>query len=63
MQNRRVMAYASRQLKDDQKNYQNHDLELAAMVFTLKICRLYLYIMHVDILTDHKSHQYIFMQK
>ncbi|XP_075492402.1 uncharacterized protein LOC142530453 [Primulina tabacum] len=33
----KVIAYASRQLKDYEKNYPNHDLELAAVVFALKI--------------------------
>jgi len=31
------VAYASRQLKVHEKNYPTHDLELAAVVFTLKI--------------------------
>ena len=43
MQERRVVAYASRQLKNHEKNYPTHDLELAAMVFALKIWRHYLY--------------------
>ena len=33
------------------------------MVHALKICRHYLYGVHVDIYTDHKSLQYIFKQK
>ena len=43
MQHERVMAYASRQLKPHKLNYPTHDLELAAVVFTLKIWRHYLY--------------------
>jgi len=43
MQERKVVAYASRQLKVHEKNYPTHDLELAAMVFSLKIWRHYLY--------------------
>ena len=31
------MAYASRQLKSNEQNYPTHDLELAAVVFALKI--------------------------
>ncbi|KAL5571020.1 hypothetical protein UlMin_020617 [Ulmus minor] len=37
MQNGKVIAYASRKLKIHEKNYPTHDLELAAVVFALKI--------------------------
>nr|GEV07059.1 hypothetical protein [Tanacetum cinerariifolium] len=37
MQNKKVIAYASRQLKIHKKNYTTHDLELEALVFALKI--------------------------
>ena len=63
MQHGKVVAYASRQLKVHEKNYPTHDLELAAVVFALKIWRHYLYGVHVDIFTDHKSLQYIFKQR
>ncbi|XP_073031204.1 uncharacterized protein [Primulina eburnea] len=43
MQHGKVIAYASRQLKDYEKNYPTHDLELAVVVFALKIWRHYLY--------------------
>ncbi|GKD01616.1 putative reverse transcriptase domain-containing protein, partial [Tanacetum coccineum] len=43
MQNEKVIAYASRKLKIHKKNYTTHDLELGAVVFTLKIWRHYLY--------------------
>ncbi|GJX59240.1 putative reverse transcriptase domain-containing protein [Tanacetum coccineum] len=43
MQNKKVIAYASRQLKIHEKNYMTHDLELGAVVFALKIWRPYLY--------------------
>ncbi|GJZ11758.1 putative reverse transcriptase domain-containing protein [Tanacetum coccineum] len=42
MQNEKVIAYASRQLKIHEKNYTTHDLELGAVVFALKIWRHYL---------------------
>jgi hypothetical protein len=42
MQNGQVIAYASRQLKIHERNYPTHDLELAAVVFVLKIWRHYL---------------------
>ena len=37
MQHGKVVAYTSRQLKEYEDNYPTHDLELAAVVFTLKI--------------------------
>nr|GEU84483.1 hypothetical protein [Tanacetum cinerariifolium] len=43
MQKEKVVAYASRQLKVHEKNYNTHDLELGAVVFALKIWRHYLY--------------------
>ena len=63
MQHGKVIAYASRQLRKHERNYPTHDLELAAVVHALKIWRHYLYGVHVDIYTDHKSLQYIFKQK
>ena len=58
-----MIAYASRQLKPYEQNYPTHDLELAAVVFALKIWRHYLYGESCDIFTDHKSLKYIFTQK
>ena len=52
MQHERVIAYAFRQLKDYQKNYPTHDLELATVVFALKMWRHYLYSVHCDIYTE-----------
>ena len=63
MQNDRVIAYASRELKKHEENYPTHDLELAAVVFARKIWRHYLYGVSCRIFTDHKSLQYIFTQK
>ena len=36
MQEKNVIAYASRQLKVHERNYPTHDLELVAVVFALK---------------------------
>ncbi|KAL4035071.1 hypothetical protein IC575_003745 [Cucumis melo] len=63
MQQGRVVAYASRQLKSHEQNYPTHDLELAAVVFALKIWRHYLYGEKIQIFTDHKSLKYFFTQK
>ncbi|KAL0549730.1 hypothetical protein IC582_014217 [Cucumis melo] len=59
----KVVAYASRQLKSHEQNYPTHDLELAAVVFALKIWRHYLYGEKIQIFTDHKSLKYFFTQK
>ena len=37
MQFGRVVAYSSRQLKNHEQNYPTHDIELTAVVFSLKI--------------------------
>ncbi|GJX67594.1 putative reverse transcriptase domain-containing protein [Tanacetum coccineum] len=63
MQNEKVIAYASRQLKIHEKNYTTYDLELGAVVFALKIWRHYLYGTKCTVFTDHKSLQHILDQK
>ena len=45
------------------KNYPTHDLELAAIVFALKIWRHYLYGEKCFIYTDHKSLKYLPSQR
>jgi hypothetical protein len=62
MQEGRVVAYSSRQLKIHDKNYPTHDLELAVVVHALKTWRHYLYGQKCDIYMDHKSLKYIFTQ-
>ncbi|CAL9005379.1 unnamed protein product [Prunus brigantina] len=63
MQHGKVIAYASRQLKKHELNYPVHDLELAAVVFALKIWRHYLYGETCRIFTDHKSLKYLFTRR
>ncbi|GJZ48697.1 putative reverse transcriptase domain-containing protein [Tanacetum coccineum] len=63
MQRDKVIDYVSRQLKVHEKNYTTHDLELGAVVFTLKIWRHYLYGTKCMLFTDHKSLQHILNQK
>ena len=59
IQEGKVIAYASRQLKPHEKNYPTHDLELAAIVFALKTWRHYFYGEKCHIYMDHKSLKYL----
>ena len=63
MQSRRVVAYGSRQLKNHEQNYPTHNMELAAIVFALKIWHHYLYVEQFKVFLDHKSLKYIFTQR
>ncbi|GJS60587.1 retrotransposon protein, putative, ty3-gypsy subclass [Tanacetum coccineum] len=63
VQNEKVIAYTSRQLKIHEKNYTTHDLELGTVVFALKLWRHYLYGTKCTVFTDHKSLQHILNQK
>ncbi|KAA3461709.1 DNA/RNA polymerases superfamily protein [Gossypium australe] len=63
MQEGKVIAYAARQLKSHEKNYPTHDIELAAIVFALKIWRHHLYGERCWIFIDHKSLKYLMTQK
>ncbi|WMV09857.1 hypothetical protein MTR67_003242 [Solanum verrucosum] len=49
--------------KVHKRNYSTHDLELAAIVFSLKICQHYLYGVKCEACTDHRSLQHVFTQK
>ena len=62
-QESQAIAYASRKLKPQEKNYPTHDLELAEIVFALRIWRHYLLGEKFRLFTDHKSLQYLFTQK
>ena len=59
MQNGKVIAYASRKLRRHEFNYPTHDLEMAVVIFALKIWRHYLYGEKCETYMDHKSLQYI----
>ena len=63
MQSERVVAYGSRQLKNHEQNYPTHDMELAAIVFPLKIWLHYLYGQQFEVFSNHKSLKYIFTQQ
>ena len=58
-----MVAYASRQLKLHENNYPIHDLELAVILFVLKIWRHYLYGEKCFIYTYHKSLKYFPSQR
>ena len=62
MQDGKVIAYASKQLKPNEMNYPTHDLELAAVILALKTWRHHLIGRRCEIYTDHKSLKYIFTQ-
>jgi hypothetical protein len=62
MQDGKVVSYASHQLRKHEENYPTHDLELAAVMHTLKIWRHYLIGHRCEIYSDHKSLKYIFTQ-
>jgi hypothetical protein len=62
MQEGRVIAYASRQLRQHEEHYPTHDLELDVVVHVLKIWRHYLLGNTCHLYTDHKSLKYIFIQ-
>jgi len=57
MEEDKVVAYASRQLRPYEQKL------LAAVVFVLKIWRHYLYGVPCKIYTDHQSLKYVFTQK
>ena len=63
MQNEKVVAYASRQLKKHEQNRPTHDFKMATIMFALKIWRHYLYGVTCEIYTNHKSLKYIFQQR
>jgi hypothetical protein len=63
MQDGKVIAYLSPQLRPHELNYPTHDLELAVVVYALKTWRHYLMGNRCEIYIDHKSLKYIFSQK
>jgi hypothetical protein len=62
MHDGQVVSYASCQLRKHKENYPTHDLELVAVVHSLKIWRHYLINHRCEIYSDHKSLKYIFTQ-
>ena len=62
MQEGKVVAYVSRQLRKHEENYPTHDLKLAAVIHALKEWRHFLLGNRCEIYTNHKSLKYIFTQ-
>src|ERR1041384_4322913 len=62
MQERKVISYGSRQLRAHEDKYPTHDLELAAIIYALKLWRHYLIGNRCELFTDHQSLKYLFTQ-
>lgn len=58
-----ILMQYGRVVASHEQNYPTHDLELAAMVFALKIRRDYLYGEKFEIFLDHHGLKYLFTQK
>jgi len=57
-----VICYESRKMKEHEKNYVTHDLELASIVHALKMWRHYLMGRRFELRTDHCGLKYLFDQ-
>lgn len=57
MQNGPLVAYATKQVTVCQHKYTTHDLELADVVFALKVLRHFLYYSKFNVFGDHKRLQ------
>ncbi|XP_055835081.1 uncharacterized protein LOC129903556 [Solanum dulcamara] len=57
---RHVVSKEGMMLKVNERNYPMHDLELAAVVFALKIWRHYLHSVKCEVYADYRSLHYVF---
>ena len=57
-----MICYESTKLKEYEKNYGTHDLELAAIVHALKMWRYYLMGRRFELKRDHCGLKYLFDQ-
>lgn len=57
-----VICYESIKLKENEKNYVMHDLELVAIIHALKMWRHYLMGRKFELRTDHHGLKYLFDQ-
>ena len=62
MQDEKVIVYGWGQFKIHENNYPKYELELFAIIFSLKIWRLYLYREKFDLFFDQKSLRHLFSQ-
>ena len=60
MQDNDAVCYESRKLKEHEKNYATHDLELATIVHALNMWRHYLMGRIFELRTDHYGLKYLF---
>lgn len=63
MQDKNVIAYISQKLKMHERSYYTRDLELEAVVFSLKIWRHCFYGVKCEVFTYHPSIQHELIQK
>ena len=63
LQENHVVAYESRKLKEHEKNYATHDLELAAVIHVIKMWRNYLIGRNFLLMSDNISLKYLFDQQ
>ena len=63
MQEGKVIAYASRNLKPHEENYPTHDLELAVVMLAPNIWRYYLVGRSFELKLDHQILRYLFTQR
>ena len=63
MQDNHVVCYESMKLKDHEKKYATHDLELAVIVHALNMWRHYLMGRKFELRTDHYGLKYLLDQR
>jgi hypothetical protein len=61
-QNGHVVCYESRKLKEHERNYATHDLELATIIHALNMWRHYLVGRRFELRIDHSGLKYMFRQ-
>ena len=62
MQDNHVICYESRKMKEHEKNYATHDLEIPAIVHSLKMWIHYLMGRRFELRTEHCGLKYLFDQ-